>query len=100
MTAYVVFLRESAINDPAAMAEYRRVGAMQKPPETLTPLAVYGAIEVLEGDAPDGAVILSFPSMEEASAWYHGEYQKSVKHRRAAADYRGFIVAGFDGGTG
>jgi|KBSSwiStaDraftv2_1062776.scaffolds.fasta_scaffold50280_4 uncharacterized protein (DUF1330 family) len=93
MTAYCIFLRESPVRDPAAMGRYLAEGGPAL--ANLKPLVGYGAITPLEGDAPDGIVVLEFPDVAAARAWYDSEeYQKVVGHRLAAADYRGFIVEG------
>lgn len=92
MAAYIVFFRESPVRDPEAMVEYRKGRAQGF---DMTPLAAYGAQEALEGEAPDGVVILKFPTMEEARAWYHSpEYQAVAPFRQKAADYRAVIVEG------
>ena len=45
-------------------------------------LAAYGPQETLEGEGPEGVVIVEFPSKEAAHAWYHGpEYQAVAQHR-------------------
>lgn len=94
MSAYVIFLREGEIADPEAMAAYKAAGS-GKGPEGVTPLVVYGAIEALEGTAPDGVVILQFPDVDAARAWYNGpDYFERAKLRQKAAPYRGFIVEG------
>lgn len=96
MAAYVVLFRESPVRDPEEMAEYRRKSPQDSHRFGLKPLAVYGAQEAIEGEAPDGVIILEFPSMEAAKAWYHNpEYQAAARHRMKAADYRGVIVEGF-----
>lgn len=95
MPAYVVLFRESPVRDPEAMAEYHRIGQAKGPPATLKPLVVYGAQTAIEGEAPDGVVVLEFPSVEDAKAWYYGDYQEAAQHRLRAADYRGVIVEGF-----
>jgi uncharacterized protein (DUF1330 family) len=95
MTAYVVFFRESPIRDPEAMQAYLKDSSVG--PFDMKALAVYGAQTSLEGEAPDGVVILSFPDVEEAKAWYYSpDYQARVPHRLKAADYRTVIVEGFD----
>jgi uncharacterized protein (DUF1330 family) len=95
MSAYVFFIRESAIRDPAEMDLYRGSNRAKPANPTLTPLVVYGALEALEGEAPDGVVLLKFPSVEAAKAWYYSpEYQSAAAHRKKAADYRAFIVEG------
>ena len=95
MTAYVVFIRESEIHTPEEMEKYQ---STQTDPSQyhLKPLAVYGAMETIEGNPADGIVVLEFPTLEDARAWYFSpEYQAAAKHRQLAADYRGFIVEGF-----
>lgn len=95
MPAYIIFIRESEILNPEEMAIYQNFPRDNAPTPKPTPLAVYGKLEALEGEAPDGVVILEFPSMEEAKAWYHNpEYQARAIHRRNAADYRAVLVEG------
>lgn len=99
MPAYMIFLREDAVTDLAAMQTYsamnrRNAGAFV---ETygIKPLAVYGATEALEGDAPDGVVVLEFPSVNDARAWYGSpEYQASLVHRKKGAHYRALLIEG------
>jgi uncharacterized protein (DUF1330 family) len=95
MPAYVVLFRESPVRDPEAMAEYTRIGQAKGPPPTLKPLVIYGAQTPIEGTPPDGVVVLEFPSVDDAKAWYYGDYQEAAQHRLRAADYRGVIVEGF-----
>ena len=95
MTAYIVFLREGPVRDTAAIAEYQRLNRGRKGDFKLKPLVVYGALEALEGDAPDGVVLLEFPTTEDARAWYNSPgYQAAVPHRVRGAEYRAFIVKG------
>ena len=97
MPAYVIVMREEPVQDPAEMAEYQRKNR-EKPEErpfALKPLAVYGDLVALEGDAPDGVVMLEFPDLAEAKAWYNSDaYQASLPHRLKAARHRAFIVEG------
>lgn len=97
MPAYIITTRKGPIKDAEAMAEYqRRTRAMGRHP-TLTPLVVYGATEVLEGDAPDGTIIMQFPSIEDARAWYNlPAYQEAIPYRQKAADYDMYIVEGLE----
>jgi uncharacterized protein (DUF1330 family) len=94
MTAYIVFTRERLRNT----AEFETYGG--KAGNTLAghsakPLAFYGACETLEGAPIEGAVIVEFPDLAAAKAWYHSPaYQEAVKHRFAGADYRVFITEG------
>lgn len=98
MPAYIITTRKGPIRDAEAMAEYqRRTRAMGRHP-TLKPLVIYGATEALEGDAPDGTIIMEFPSMADARAWYNQpEYQEAIPYRQKAADYDMFIVEGLEG---
>lgn len=95
MAAYVVFIREGEVVDQASMDAYLGSGASTPPPAHMKPLAVYGAMETIEGEGADGVVILEFPDTAAAREWYFGEYNERAKLRQKAAPYRGFIVAGF-----
>ena len=86
MAAYMMVLTE--VTDPAGMAEYRT--------HVLPVIERYGGRflaagppDVLEGELrPHVAVILEFPSMEQAHAWYGSvDYQdlKALRHRSARA---------------
>lgn len=99
MAAYMIFQRQGPVRDQAAMDEYlsltmphaQEFGAKYG----LQPLVVYGALEGVEGMTPDGAIILQFPTMSDAKAWYNSpEYQRAAPHRARAADYQAFIVEG------
>jgi uncharacterized protein (DUF1330 family) len=99
MTAYVIFVRDVPPHDPDGLATYQAMNKDNVPaylPFGIKPLAVYGATKALEGEVPDGVVILEFPSMADARAWYDSpEYQAALLHRMKASDYRAFIVEGF-----
>jgi uncharacterized protein (DUF1330 family) len=95
MPAYAIFIREGAIVDPEAMAAYRAPGEGHQPPQGTRPLVVYGSMEALEGELPDGIVVLEFTDMETARNWYNGPYKERAKLRQKAAPYRGFLVEGF-----
>lgn len=95
MPAYLIVLREEPVHDPEALAEYqgrtRRLGGDHK----LTPRVVYGGVTGLEGQAPDGVVMLEFPSVEQAKAWYEDPaYQEALPYRLRSSRYRAFIVEG------
>ncbi|MCB1687657.1 MAG: DUF1330 domain-containing protein [Halioglobus sp.] len=90
-----MFTREGPILDQAAMEKYSSLNGESPAPAKLTPLVVYGALESLEGEAPDGAVVLQFPTMQDAREWYNSpEYQAAIPHRKKGANYRAFIVEG------
>lgn len=95
MSAYLIVYREGPVRDAEAMAEYQRrtreIGGDFK----LAPLVVYGAVHPLEGEPPDGVILLQFPSVEHARAWYDSPgYQAALPYRKQAADYRVVIAEG------
>ena len=95
MPAYVVVIREEPLRNAAEYEEYQRVAGQDRGSFSLKPLALDGAVDGLEGKAPDGVVLLEFPTIEEAKAWYNSPgYQAAVPHRLAAAEYRSFIFEG------
>lgn len=94
MSAYVVMIRER-VGDPAEMAIYGQTAPLARPGHAITPLAFYGALDVLEGPSMEGVVIHRFPTMAQARAWYDSPaYQAARIHRQRGADYRVFIVEG------
>jgi uncharacterized protein (DUF1330 family) len=94
MTAYIVFTREKTL-DPGELDIYRAKVPAARVGHAVTGLAAYGAYEVLEGPAIEGAVILSFPTFAEAKAWYDGPaYVEAREHRFKGAEYRAFIIEG------
>ena len=94
MAAYIILIREK-LRDGEAMARYGKAAAEARGDHKVTPLAFYGKHEVTEGADADGVVILSFPTMEEAKAWYESPaYKEARAHRYQAADYRVIFVEG------
>jgi uncharacterized protein (DUF1330 family) len=97
MPAYMIFIRDEPVRDASEMAEYQRKNR-EKPDDrayAIKPLVVYGKTVAVEGAAPDGVIMLEFPSIAEAQAWYNSPgYQAALPHRLKAADYRAFIVEG------
>ena len=96
MAVYMVFLREGEVVDEEAMAAYKAGNRGGAPLPGMKALAVYGEMEVLEGEGADGMVILEFPDRETARQWYFSpEYQERAKLRQKAAPYRAFMIDGF-----
>ena len=94
MTAYVVFTRER-VRDSSEMELYSPGARASFAGRDMGRLAAYGTCETLEGAPIEGAVILSFPTMEAARDWYNSpEYTEARKHRHLGADYRAFITEG------
>jgi uncharacterized protein (DUF1330 family) len=99
MPAYFLFIREDAITDQAAMDAYsamnRANAATFVANHGIKPLSVYAATEAYEGEAPDGIILLEFPSIEDARAWYASpEYQAAIPHRMQGAKYRALLLPG------
>lgn len=94
MATYIVFTREST-HDRQELDRYQdQVGATLAG-HPLKVLAAYGPQETLEGDGPEGVVIVEFPSRDAAHAWYDSPaYQAVVQHRFKGARYRAVLVEG------
>ena len=94
--AYVIV--QMAITDAAAYAEYRQ--------HTPASIAAYGGrflvrggtVETFEGEPPlPRIVVLEFPSLAQAQAWYHSpDYPKLAAIRQGASEGRMFVVEGAD----
>ncbi len=96
MSAYVVLTRERT-HDAKEMEQYATKAQAAREGHDPQPLAFYGDFEVLEGSDMEGAVILRFPDMAAARAWYQSPaYQAARQHRFQGADYRVFIVEGME----
>jgi uncharacterized protein (DUF1330 family) len=94
MSAYAVFIRESTL-DPGEMEKYSEMAGETLAGHDCKILAAYGRQEVLEGPQVEGVVILKFPSMDAAKAWYDSPaYTEAREHRFKGAMYRAVIVEG------
>jgi len=92
MSAYAVFTREKTL-DQAEMDEYSQKVKATFAGHQIKFHAAYGPHEMLEGDPIEGAVIIEFPTMAEAKAWYNSPaYQEVLKHRLKGAVYQAYIV--------
>jgi len=94
MAAYVVFTRTQTVDRKELEIYWSQIKEtfVGHPIEVL---AAYGTLQVLEGEAIEGAVIAKFPSIEAAKAWYNSPpYQAAAQHRHLGATYDGFIVEG------
>lgn len=94
MPAYAVFVRES-IQDQAEMDVYSSLAGGSLEGHDCRVLAAYGAQEVWEGPQVEGMVIVEFPTLAAAKAWYDGPaYRAAREHRFRGATYRAMIVEG------
>ena len=94
MAAYAVFVREKT-RIPAELKAYSDKVGKTLAGHPVKVLAAYGAQEVWEGQPAEGVVILEFPSMAAAKAWYNSPAYREVReHRFSGADYRAILVEG------
>lgn len=94
--AYILFTREKT-TDSAAMQRYAAEVGKSFEGHQIKFHVAYGVHEVLEGPPVEGVVVLEFPDMASAKAWYGSSaYQEAAKHRFAGADYRAILVQGHD----
>ena len=95
MKAYVIV--DVKINDPQQYEQYKKLT-----PPSLVPfdgkfVVRGGATETLEGDwEPGRIVILEFPSLERAKAWWRSAgYAPAKAIRQAASHTKMIVVEGF-----
>jgi uncharacterized protein (DUF1330 family) len=92
--AYFIF--DAVVHDLEAMQPY-----MQQVEATYQPfggqlLVRGGSLEIIEGQGPQGQlVILQFPSLEAAHAWHaSAEYQSILPYRLTAATSHAWLAEG------
>ncbi len=94
MASYIVFTREST-QDQSELDIYLAKAGKTFKGHPVKVLAAYGPQQGLEGQEPEGVVIVEFPSTEAARAWYDSAaYQELVQHRFKGASYRAVLVEG------
>lgn len=94
MTAYMIFTRESTL-DQAALDTYRAKVRDTFNGYAYKVLAAHGAQQVLEGEPAEGTVVLEFPSLAVARAWYDSDaYQEVAQHRLLGSRHRVVLVEG------
>jgi len=94
--AYLISEADS-IADLTAMKKYG-----EKVPETLSPfnghyhfVVAGGKAQSLDGEAPQGIVVITFDSAEQARAWYDSPAYQTIKPiRQNAVKGRMFLVEG------
>jgi uncharacterized protein (DUF1330 family) len=94
MAAY--FIVEVDVKDPAVYDRYRPIAL-----DTITKhggrfVVRGGKCETMEGGwAPKRIVVVEFPTIEQAKAWYHSpEYAEGIRLRQQAAASRMILVEG------
>ncbi|WP_431050018.1 DUF1330 domain-containing protein [Roseateles sp. L2-2] len=92
--AYIFFIKEATL-DADEMAKYGAAVGATFDGHDVQVLAAYDAHEVVEGAPMEGVVLLAFPSLEAARAWYFSPaYQAAAQHRFRGAKYRAVITEG------
>ena len=98
MPAYFITFRDK-MKDPAAYAAYGGKAMATFAGHGSRLLVANGALTPVEGEAPDGVVVIEFPTVEAAKGWYHSPaYQAIVGERLGATEGRAVIVEGFSPG--
>ena len=94
MPAYLI--ADIEVTDPARYEEYKRLAAASVAEFGGAYVVRGGAAETLEGDwVPARVVVLRFPSLEQARAWWDSDrYAPAKALRHAAATSRMFFVEG------
>ncbi len=93
MAAYI--LADVNVTDPEQYAEYRKLSSAAFDAHGVKPLARGGRTVTLEGRDPGRIVVLEFPSVEAAQAFYDSpEYTKAREARKDAAVMNMIIVEG------
>jgi uncharacterized protein (DUF1330 family) len=96
MKAYAIAQLKNVVMGPAI------VTYLEKIDETLAPFGgkfvIHGGpIEALEGAVADAVIMIGFPHMESARAWYASEaYQAILPLRTANSEGSAFLVHGVD----
>lgn len=95
MSAYILI--EIDVHDPVAYEDYKKLTPASLLPYEGKFIVRGGATETLEGDwQPKRIVVLEFPSVERAKAWWGSdEYAPAKKMRQAASTTRMIVVEGF-----
>jgi uncharacterized protein (DUF1330 family) len=94
MSAYAVFTREKTL-DESELKVYHESAKRSPEGHPVRPLASYGHQETLEGSPSEGTVILEFPDMEAAKAWYNDPKTIATReHRLKGGTYQSVLVQG------
>ncbi len=85
MPAYVI--ADIEVLDPVEYEDYKRLAAPTVAQFGGRYLVRGGAVETIEGEwQPQRIVVIEFPSMEQARAWYYSEaytHARAIRHRTA-----------------
>jgi uncharacterized protein (DUF1330 family) len=94
MSAYLIFTRHKTLDEHELSVYSKEVPATLAGHEAKL-LVLYGPHEDLEGEPTEGTVILEFPTVDAARAWYDGPAYRQVReHRFRGATYHVILVEG------
>jgi uncharacterized protein (DUF1330 family) len=94
MSAYLILMRDKTL-DEHELATYSKDVLATLAGHEVKVLALHGSHEDLEGASTEGAVILEFPGIEAAKAWYNGSpYREVREHRFKGTTYHVTLVEG------
>jgi uncharacterized protein (DUF1330 family) len=96
MKAYVIV--DVKITDPVRYDDYKKLTPASLVPYGGKFIVRGGQTETLEGEwEPGRIVVIEFPSMEKAKAWWSsGEYAPAKAIRQSASHAKLIIVEGFE----
>jgi uncharacterized protein (DUF1330 family) len=98
MAAYFISFRDT-MKDAARYAAYLEKAGPSLAGREARLVVANGALTALEGTPPDGVVIIEFPDVQAAKAWYQSpEYQAAIGERLAVTEGRAVIVEGVPAG--
>jgi uncharacterized protein (DUF1330 family) len=93
MPAYII--ADVEVTDPTQYEEYKKLSTAAMQAHGVEVLVRGGRTEPLEGRAPHRVVVLRFPSIEAARAFYDSsDYARARAARAGAAIMNVFIVEG------
>ena len=95
MTAYVI--SNVAMTPGPALDAYRRLASASIERHGGRYLARGGALDVLEGEWREAAIVVAFPSLEAARTWYaSADYAEALAYRDDAVERDLIIVEGLE----
>lgn len=94
MSTYIVLTKDLTL-DQGELDLYQSMVRQTFEGHPVEVLTAYGQQQTLEGAAPEGLVILEFPTTAAARDWYDSDaYQAAARHRFEGARYRVVLVEG------
>lgn len=97
MPAYIIV--EVSIHNPAEYEDYKKLTPPSLKPFDGKFIVRGGKAETLEGDwNPERIVVLEFPTVEKAKAWWNSEgYAPAKALRQRTSRTKMIVVPGFEG---